>query len=149
MKRNIILGLIAFLVVIQFFRPERNTSIAIANTDIRQSHHISAPVQSILEKACMDCHSDNTTYPWYTEMQPIAWYMADHINEGKAELNFSKFASYSAKKAHHKLEEVEETIEKGEMPIYSYTLLHPKAKLSEEEKTLVVEWAKEFRQQFK
>ena len=97
----------------------------------------------------MYCHSDNARYPWYTEVQPVAWYMQHHINEGRAELNFSQFATYSPKKAHHKIEEVEETVSEGEMPIYSYTLMHSEAKLTNEEKKIIINWAREFRGQFK
>jgi hypothetical protein len=105
-------------------------------------YNVPANVQLVLQKACSDCHSNNTEYPWYTHIQPVGWWLQDHVNEGKAELNFSEFATYKPKKQAHKMEEVVEMIEHNEMPLESYTLMHKNAVLSRQEKTAVVNWAK-------
>ena len=145
MKKKIILGLLLFIAIIQFIQPEKNIATGIAKDDIRNKYPVSDQVISILEKACYDCHSNNTNYPWYSYIQPVAWYTAHHVQEGKAELNFSDFANYPDKKAHHKLEEVEETVANGEMPNNAYIQLHANAKLTESEKRMLIDWSKSLR----
>jgi len=95
----------------------------------------------VLQRSCADCHSNNTVYPWYANVQPVAWWLADHVNEGKGELNFDEFLTYSPKKAHHKLEEVIDMIKEGEMPLGSYTWIHRNAILSPAQKEALTTWA--------
>jgi hypothetical protein len=147
MIRKILLLLLVALVIIQFFRPEKNQSTADAPNDISKHYPVPAEVNAILKKACTDCHSNNTEYPWYNNIQPIAWWLADHVKEGKKELNFSEFASYSPKKQHHKLEEVTETVKEGEMPLNSYTWTHKDAILTDAEKRVLADWADKLRKE--
>ena len=132
---------LAVLVIIQFFRPARNESPGPQANAIATKYTVPEPVGVIMKKACNDCHSNNTVYPWYANVQPVAWWLADHVNEGKGELNFDEFGTYSAKKAHHKLEEVIEMVKEDEMPLGSYTVIHQDAKLTEQEKMALTEWA--------
>jgi hypothetical protein len=97
----------------------------------------------------MDCHSNNTNYPWYASVQPLAWWIDHHIEEGKGELNFSEFASYKPKKARHKLDEVAEQVEIHEMPLNSYTFIHAEARLTAAERKLLSDWAKATRDSIK
>ena len=145
MKKKILLSLLALLVIIQFIRPSRNISPAISANDISNHHPVPANVQDILSRACNDCHTNNTTYPWYTNIQPVGWWMQHHVNEGKRELNFSEFASYTPKRQHHKMEEVEEMVDRNNMPLDSYTWIHKNANLKPEEKTALLEWAGKIR----
>ncbi len=145
MKKKILWGLLILIIGIQFIRPARNEAAAIAANDISKFYHIPANVQNILQRACNDCHTNNTIYPWYTNIQPVGWWMQDHVNEGKRELNFSEFGTYAPKKQDHKMEEVIEMVEHNEMPLDSYTWMHGDAKLSEEEKTALIAWAKQIR----
>lgn len=145
MGKKILYGLLAVLVIMQFIRPERNVSEIPSANDIRVQYPMPANVESILKRACYDCHSNNTNYPWYTNIQPIGWWMQHHVDEGKAELDFSEFATYSPKKADHKLEEVVEMVEEKEMPLESYTWIHKDAVLSAEEIEIVTQWANELR----
>ena len=103
----------------------------------------SIEVQNILSKACYDCHSNNTNYLWYSNFTPVNYWMADHIVEGKEELNFSEWSSYSTKRKKHKMEEVYEEVEKKHMPISPYLITHSEANLTDEEIKLIVDWAKE------
>lgn len=139
--KKILIGLLIVLVVIQFVRPEKNTSGTVGANDIRVSNPVPANVLSVLKRACFDCHSNNTNYPWYANIQPLGWWLQNHINEGKEELNFSEFGTYSAKKAAHKLEETAEMVEEKEMPLESYTWIHKNAKLTQDEIKLVADWA--------
>ena len=100
---------------------------------------------TILQTSCFDCHSNYTNYPWYTNIQPIGWWLNHHVDEGKEELNFSEFESYSLKRKLHKLEEIKEMVEEGEMPLSSYTLIHGDTKLSPEQKEILYTWVTETR----
>lgn len=141
--------LLAIFVLIQFFRPEKNQSLQQRQNDIFLSFPASESTKQLVQTACYDCHSNNTVYPWYAEVQPVAWWIADHVNEGKSELNFSEFLSYSPKKADHKLEEVIEMIQENEMPLQSYTIIHGNARLSNAQKDEIINWAKGLRAEFK
>jgi hypothetical protein len=141
MLKKIAYILLAVLVIIQFFRPERNTASGTQANAIANKYAVPANVNGILQKACNDCHSNNTVYPWYANIQPVAWWLADHVNEGKGELNFDEFLTYSPKKAHHKMEEVIDMVKQGEMPLKSYTIVHRNANLTQEEKVAITDWA--------
>lgn len=149
MFKKILYALLAVLIVIQFIRPEKNISEVPSENDIRVSYNVPSNVLEVLKRSCYDCHSNNTVYPWYANIQPIGWWLHDHIDEGKDELNFSEFAAYSAKKADHKLDEVIELIEEKEMPLESYLIIHKEAELSPQDAELVIAWAKDLRKQIK
>ena len=98
-------------------------------------------VMQILKTSCFDCHSNHTEYPWYSKIQPIGIWLANHINEGKRELNFSEFNNYKAKRKRHKLEEMVKEIKEREMPLSSYTIIHKNAILTNDQVQLLVDWA--------
>ncbi len=137
LKIVVIVLAVAF-VAAQFVRTDR-TNPPIDETKVLQAP---ADVQAILDRSCADCHSSKTTWPWYTNVQPVAWWIADHVKEARKELSLSEFGTYSPKKAAHKMEEVCEMVEKGEMPLKSYLPLHPSAKLSDADRTRLCEWSK-------
>ncbi len=99
----------------------------------------------ILKGACNDCHSNLTRYPWYSNIQPIKYFLADHVNEGKREWNLSTFTKLPLAVQNHKFEEVVEMVEEKEMPLASYTYfgLHPEANLTDEERKVLIDWAKD------
>jgi hypothetical protein len=140
LKRVLVILLIVFI-VIQFFRPKRNVSAQTSRNDISTLYSVPGDVKQILAKACNDCHSNNTRYPWYAEVQPVAWWLADHVEEGKHELNYSEFASYSLRKQYHKLEETEEMVKEKHMPLESYLWMHKDADLTEQERQRLTEWS--------
>lgn len=145
MKRSRKIGLIilGILVVIQFIRPSKNVSPEIiTENDISKTYAIGDDVHQIFLKKCYDCHSNNTIYPWYLNVQPIGWWMAYHIREGKEELNFSDFKNYSAKRAAHKLDEISDAVTEGWMPLNTYLWMHPHAKIQPEEATSINAWIK-------
>ena len=139
--KKIILGIAVLLVVIQFFRPEKNISSIPSSNNIAKKYNTSNEVKVILDKACNDCHSNNTKYPWYSNFQPVAWWLDHHVDEGKGEINFDEFLTYPPKKARHKMEEVNEMVKEGEMPLNSYTWVHKDAVLTQAEKLILAEWA--------
>ncbi len=133
--------LIAALVVCQFIQPTMNESTAASAHGLADSYPVSKDVAVILSTSCYDCHSNNTKSMFYMRIQPVGWWVMDHINEGKEELNFDEFGAYSLRRQYHKLEEIAEMVEEGEMPLTSYTLIHGEAELSDAQKTSLVEWA--------
>jgi hypothetical protein len=143
MKRKILIAVIAILVVIQFFRPEKNVS-GENQYDVATRYAMSDSVKNILAVACNDCHSNRTEYPWYSNVQPIAWWLNHHVEDGKRHLNFSDFTSSKISRQNHKFEETIEVLEEGEMPLASYTWLglHPQANLTIEEKNTLIHWAR-------
>lgn len=143
MLKKITYILLAVLVIIQFIRPARNTGMGPYPNDITTRLHIPNDVMNTFQQACYDCHSNHTKYPWYANVQPLAWWIQDHVNDGKRHFNFHEFASYSPKKQKHKLEEIIETIEKGEMPMESYTWLHKEARLSATQIAAIKNWVTE------
>ncbi len=135
------LVLLAALVVIQFIRPAKNQSGA-GSGEITAAYEVPAPVMAIMKPACYDCHSNNTRYPWYSNLQPVAWWLDSHVQDGKRHLNFSEFTTRKIAVQNHKFEEIIETVEEGEMPLESYTWTHGDARLTPEQRETVVAWAK-------
>lgn len=138
MKKKILWGVLAIAVGIQLFRPEQTNPAVAPGADFLESTQADPAVAQIVKQACYDCHSHETKWPWYSHINPIGWVVSDHVVEGRDELNFSDWTSYSAKKADHKLEESMEYVKKDEMPLPGYVLLHAEARLSMEQKELIV-----------
>jgi hypothetical protein len=136
--------LIAYI-VIQFIRPARNVSGQVSETDILKLFNVPGNVSTLLKNACYDCHSNNTNYPWYSNIQPVGWLLAEDIKDGKAELNFSEFGSLSSRRQISKLKNVASRIKDGTMPLPMYQLMHPEARLTEDEKQLLIDWFKNTR----
>jgi len=147
MLKKILLVLLLILVVIQFIRPQKNIHIGSQSSAISTIYTVPANVDSILVKACKDCHSNNTRYPWYNKIQPVTWYLNSHVIDVKDELNFDEFATYKISRQYHKLEEIKEQIEKSEMPLSSYTLIHRDAILTDAEKHILINWSEGLRKQ--
>ncbi|AWW31139.1 cytochrome C [Echinicola strongylocentroti] len=143
MLKKILLALLAIFIIIQFFRPEKNSSNA-QPAPLAADYVLTDEVTSILGRACNDCHSNSTDYPWYAHFQPVAWWLDGHIKDGKRHLNFDDFTNAPIARQNHKLEEIIEMVEEGEMPLSSYTALgmHPEADLTEKEKTTLIDWAR-------
>lgn len=143
MSRNkkITIGVIVFLIVLQFVPMTKNQGSVSAN-DLISTTEVPDEVGKILKTACYDCHSNNTVYPWYASIQPVGFWLNGHVNGGKQHLNFSEWATYDAKKKAHKLEEICEEIEEAHMPLKSYTWLHEGTRLNDAQVKLVCDWAK-------
>lgn len=144
MIKKILIGLLVVLVAIQFIRPEKNVS----NDEIygiATKYDVPAEVNEILKVSCNDCHSNLTRYPWYANVQPVAWWLDHHVTDGKKHLNFSEFTKMPIAFQNHKLEETVEMLEELEMPLPSYTYLglHSEAKLTDDQRKMVIDWANE------
>lgn len=128
--KKISLYVLITLVLIQAIRIDKTNEPVNRASDFLTVTQADNEIAGILKTSCYDCHSDEATYPWYTNIAPVSWWIKHHINEGRHHLNFSKWGTYSAKKADHKLEECVEIINEDEMPMGSYTIMHSNAKLS-------------------
>ncbi|EAZ80969.1 heme-binding domain-containing protein [Algoriphagus machipongonensis] len=144
MIKKITIGIVIILVAIQFFPTDKNLSDD--NTyHISKSYDLPDNVNMILKNACNDCHTNSTNYPWYSNIQPIGFWLNGHITDGKRHLNFSEFTNRPLAYQNHKLEETIEMVEEKEMPLPSYTYLglHSEANMTEEERQVLIDWAKE------
>ncbi|UII32453.1 heme-binding domain-containing protein [Fulvivirga ulvae] len=132
--------LLAIFIIIQFFRIDRSVPEYKKANDFIAIEEPPEAVAHILVKACYDCHSNQTVYPWYSEIAPVSWWVAGHIERGREHLNYSTWGEQPLKRKKHKLEDMIEEVEEGEMPLPSYTLAHWKASLTAEEKTALINW---------
>lgn len=139
--KKIFLCLLIVLILIQFIQPSRNRSRELPPTDITKAVNVPENLQLVLKVSCYDCHSNNTTYPWYSRVQPFGWILARHIRKGKTELNFNEFGSYSMRRQISKMNGIANSVKNVTMPLSSYTMIHKKARLSKEDKALLIDWA--------
>lgn len=131
----------AAIVVVQFIRPERNLSSKAPDRGIASQFQVPDSVQMILQRSCYDCHSNNTVYPWYAEVQPVGWWMDSHIQNGKRHVNYDEYGTYRPVRQFIRFKDLIEQIQKDAMPLPSYLLIHRYAKLSPGEKSLLIRWS--------
>lgn len=140
--KRILLALLAILVVIQFWGIDKTNPPVDAGADIMAMANPPADVAKLVKAACYDCHSHETKYPWYTNVAPVSWWIGHHIEEARGHLNFSTWKAYDAEKKAHKAEECAEKVEKGLMPLKSYTRMHAEARLTDEQREQLITWFK-------
>lgn len=143
--KKIFIALLVVLVVLQFFQIDKTNPAVDESKDFLKTQNTPEEIASIIKTSCYDCHSNESKYPWYSNVQPAGWFLKDHIDEGRRELNFSTFTDYEVKRQDHKLEECIEYIEKDEMPLGSYTLVHREAALTEAQKNILIDYFKSVR----
>lgn len=146
--KKIAIALLVIFIGMQFFRPEKNQAEGDYVAAFEAETQPSTEVKTILKTACYDCHSANTVYPWYNNIAPVSYWLADHVEEGKEELNFSDWENYTVKKKDHKLEELVEEVGEGKMPLKEYTWTHYDARLDESQKNALMDWAKAARSNY-
>ena len=139
----LILVLLVAFVGMQFVPTHCNLTSFIPKTDFALVNKIPKTIQEKIQTSCYDCHSNNTDYPWYSKIQPVAWYLENHIIDGKKQLNFNDWGKYSDRKKQSKLKFIINQINNGEMPLPSYTLIHNDAILSKSEKKLVIDYLRQ------
>ncbi len=144
MIKKILIALGIILIIMQFFRPEKNESNLLTH-DISTKYSVPDDVNHILKVSCNDCHSNKTVYPWYSNVQPVAWWLNDHVKDGKRHLNFSEFTRMPVAFQNHKLEETIDMVKKKEMPLSEYTYfgLHKEANLTDAQRETLIAWAED------
>jgi len=141
--KKILIAFAVEFIAIQFIpsgipenKPEDKKSIGNSNL-------ATGPVLDLLRKSCFDCHSNQVQFPWYSKLAPSSWLLADHINDGKSQLNFSEWEDYSNRKKISLLQDIKDEVGSGNMPLKSYLLLHRKAKLNSDDISVILLWAEE------
>jgi cytochrome c551/c552 len=131
---------VVIFIGIQFIRP------ALTNPPVDESQTIVARTQmtpevsSILDRSCRDCHSNKTIWPWYTKLAPVSWWLADHVNQGRQDLNMSEWGKLPKDRQDRKLRQMCDEIQDGMMPLSSYLPMHPTARLSDQDKKTLCDW---------
>jgi hypothetical protein len=129
------------LVVIQFVGPAKSNPTIDPALSIASQMHVDPKVEAILQRSCFDCHSDHTRWPWYSNVAPVSWFVINHVNDGRRNLNFSEWGNYDQKRRARRLEQMCDMVRTGEMPLSSYTPLHPGSKLTDEDIKNLCNWA--------
>ena len=134
-------------IIIQFRRPARTNPPVDQSQTIEAHTQMTPQVASILARSCNDCHSNKTVWPWYTNVAPVAWFIVDHVNEGRSNLNLSEWGRYDQRRQGKKLEQMCDEGKDGAMPLSSYTPLHPGSKLSPDDVKTLCDWTEAERAQ--
>ncbi len=137
MFKWVLAGVAVLLVAIQFFQPDRSNPPADPQGTYEAMAKPDAELAAALRRACYDCHSNETRWPWYSRVAPVSWLLANHVREGRGHLNFSEWGRYSPQAARRRLEEACEEVREGKMPLRSYLFLHPEARLTPKEANLI------------
>ena len=135
--------LVAAFIIAQFIRPNFSNPPVVPGETLEDSTAVPAEVQMIMSRSCNDCHSNKTVYPWYTQITPSNWFLANHVEDGRKQVNFSVWNTYTLKKKAKKLEEICEQLNQKEMPLPSYLWIHRDAKLTDDQAKLLCDWATE------
>ncbi len=141
--KTMVIILVAAFIVLQFFRIDKTNPPVVQAETIEASTVVPGDISLILGRSCNDCHTNQTQYPWYANIQPPGWFLKNHIDDGRRKLNFSIWNTYSPAKRSKKLDEICEQIESKEMPIPSYLWIHRDATLSDSDGKALCEWAKQ------
>lgn len=144
-RTKIVVGLLVVFIAIQFIHPMRNKSSQVLPVDFFNIYHAPGAVEALIKQSCYDCHSNNTKYPWYANVQPFGWFLSNHIKKGKAQINFSEFGSYPKRRQISKLKNIQGSIQDGSMPLSSYTLIHAKTRLTDENRKTINGWLEKLR----
>jgi hypothetical protein len=139
--KRVVIALAVLFIAAQFVRPSMTNPAVDEGRTLRARAQIEPEVYAIMERSCNDCHSNKTSWPWYSQVAPVSWYLSNHVAEGRRELNISDWARYDNNRAMRKLDAICEQVKEGEMPMKSYLLLHPSAKLSDADRQALCDWA--------
>ncbi len=143
--KKILWLILIVLLLSQFFGPDKNEGDLASIDAFLAETNPPEDIKLILKESCYDCHSDVTRYPWYNNITPVNYWLADHIKHGKKHFNMSNWEGNSTKRKDHKFEELIEMIEEKTMPLNSYTWTHTEAKLSDTQIKVIIDWAKQVR----
>lgn len=149
MKNKIGLVVVLVFAVMQLFTIEKVEYEEPSELGLVQLEKPGPQITKLLEETCLNCHSNQITYPWYSQVAPVSWWIADHIEEGREHLNFSEWGNYSAGKKAHKAEESWEEMEEKEMPLESYVIMHAEADLNDEDRELLIQFFRGLEEKYK
>jgi hypothetical protein len=133
--RTAVVILLAALIVFQFFRIDKS------NPPVHADISAKTPVYPLLRKACYDCHSNETAWPWYSNVAPVSWLLASDVREGRRKLNFSEWGTYGTEKQLDRLKAIAEEMQDGDMPPWYYSIMHADSRLSAEQRDRIRNWS--------
>jgi hypothetical protein len=139
----LIIIVVVALIALQFVPNKMPENAVAGKDDLINSGVLPSTISSILRTSCYDCHSNQTSYPWYSKVAPASWLLAKDVREGRDELNFSEWGSYSRRKQIGKLRKIKEEVASGDMPLKNYLIIHRQAKLSPEQKSALAKWTED------
>lgn len=140
--RWVLLIAVGLFALAQFIRPARTNPVSDQSLALESHVQVEANVAALLDRSCADCHSNKTRWPWYTNVAPVSWWVIDHVNHGRSHLNFSEWGRYNKTEQRDLLTQVCLESKRGNMPLSSYTPMHPGSKLSGEDVATLCEWTK-------
>ncbi|HLP18457.1 MAG TPA: heme-binding domain-containing protein [Bacteroidota bacterium] len=136
-------ALVAAFILIQFIRPDRTNPVSDPANDYTRSLLVPPDVKSIVDRACRDCHTNETVWPWYSNFAPVSWLLADDVTEGRRHLNLSEWGKYTPKQKIKRLSDIDGEVSDGSMPLPNYLRIHSEAVLTQVERDKISHWADE------
>ena len=138
-KKAVLIALVAFLLA-QVFPVHRDNPTVDAAKTIYSTFQVPADVHAIFERSCRDCHSSETTWPWYSHFAPLSWKVADDVHQGRRHFSLSDWGNYPVEKQHRKLGDICKQVKNKEMPDQFYAMVHSRAKLTSDERLSICRW---------
>lgn len=142
----VVIAIVVIFVGMQAIRPTLSNPPVDEALTINSRTQMTPDVASILDRSCRDCHTNKTVWPWYTKVAPVSWWLADHVNEGRQNLNMSEWGKLPKDRQDRKLRQICDEIQDGQMPLSTYLPMHPAAKLSEQDKKTLCDWTDQERE---
>ena len=139
--RWLLVGVACLFVIVQFIRPAKTNPAADPSLAIESHVQVDPKVRAILDRSCADCHSNKTRWPWYSNVAPVSWFVIDHVNEGRKELNISEWGNYDQRRQLGKLRQICREVTNGAMPLGSYTPMHAGSKLTADDVKTLCDWS--------
>lgn len=136
----ILIVAVVLFVAIQFVRPARTNPAVDESQTIFARTQMTPQVSAILNRSCNDCHSNKTVWPWYTNIAPLSWWLSNHVDAGRHDLNYSEWGRLAIDRQDRKLRQMCDEVEDGQMPLSSYLPMHPHARLSDQDKKTLCDW---------
>jgi len=144
--RGAVLGFLALVIGIQLIRPARTNPVVVPSRTLEAVVPVPPQVESILQRACYDCHSDLTSWPWYSNVAPVSWFVIDHVDSGRRHVNFSEWLRRDTKDpaqyTRERFQAICKQVETRNMPLTSYLLVHRAARLSQDDIEMICQWTK-------
>jgi cytochrome c551/c552 len=138
--------LVVLVVGIQAIRPARTNPPIDESQTINAKTQMTSDVAAIFDRSCRDCHTNKTVWPWYTNVAPVSWWLSNHVSDGRRSLNMSEWAKLPNDRQDRKLRQICDEVQDGNMPLSSYTPMHPAAKLSDQDRKTLCDWTETERQ---
>jgi len=134
-------AVVAIFALLQFTNPSRTNPPVAPGRDLMATNALPSQIAALLHAACYDCHSYETKWPWYSHVAPVSWLVAGDVKDGRERLNFSDWPRDLPERAAKRLERISEEVDYKDMPPAKYTLLHPEARLTADQRRQLIHWA--------